>query len=500
MAKSNEVTLETVSGDLRKKSSDVVVIGVRQGKEGPELAANPLSAKSAEALQTSLASLGVTGALDQLHRLPGVPELGAEVIALAGLGSKNDAESLRRAAGSAVRQLAGTTTVTLALPMDTIEELAAAAEGAALGAYAFHQHRSSREGLKAPVATVRLVTALSGTAGAKQAVTRAAVVGRHVNFTRDLVNQPPNVLYPESFATAARDAAKSLPVKVTVWDEKRLDKEGFGGILGVGKGSARPPRLVKVEYAPAKATAHVALVGKGITFDTGGISLKPPASMEEMKSDMAGAATVLNAALAAAELSVPVKVTAWLCIAENMPGGSAQRPSDVMTIFGGKTVEVLNTDAEGRLVMADGLVAASLEQPDVIIDVATLTGAQLIALGDRTAGIMGDDAVAQSLKSAADAAGELMWPMPIPEELRPTLDSEVADLANIGARHGGMMTAAAFLREFVGTDSTGESISWAHIDIAGPSFNNGSAYGYTPKKATGSALRTLLSYIESMAS
>lgn len=500
MAKSNEVTLETVSGDLRKKPSDVVVIGVRQGKEGPELATSPLSAKASEAIQSSLALLGVTGAADQLHRLPGVPELGAEVIALAGLGKKDDAESLRRAAGSAVRQLAGAATVTLALPAQDETALAAIAEGAALGAYAFHEFRSTRDGLKAPVTTVRIHSDLAGSPAAKAVLKKAAVVGRYVNATRDLVNQPPNVLYPESFAAAAKDAAKSLPVKVTVWDEKRLEKEGFGGILGVGKGSARPPRLVKVEYAPAKAQAHVALVGKGITFDTGGISLKPPANMDEMKSDMAGAATVLNAALAAAELGLPVKVTAWLCIAENMPGGNAQRPSDVMTIFGGKTVEVLNTDAEGRLVMADGLVAASQEQPDVVIDVATLTGAQLIALGDRTAGLMGDEGVTDALKASADAAGELMWAMPIPEELRPSLDSEVADLANIGARHGGMMTAAAFLREFVGEDATGEPISWAHIDIAGPSFNNGSPYGYTPKKATGMAVRTLVEYVAGLAS
>jgi leucyl aminopeptidase len=285
-------------------------------------------------------------------------------------------------------------------------------------------------------------------------------------------------------------------VKVTVWDEKRLEKDGFGGILGVGKGSTRQPRLVKVEYSPAKATAKVALVGKGITFDTGGISLKPHLGMGDMKSDMAGAAVVLNTVLAIAELGLPVKATAWLCIAENMPSGAAQRPADVLTMFGGKTVEVLNTDAEGRLVMADGIVAASQEYPDAIIDVATLTGAQLVALGDRTAGVMGSDSVTGPLKAAADRAGELVWPMPLPEELRPSLDSQVADLANIGARHGGMMTAAVFLREFVGKGKDGEQIPWAHIDIAGPSFNNGSPYGYNHKQGTGCTVRTLVAYVE----
>ena len=317
-----------------------------------------------------------------------------------------------------------------------------------------------------------------------------------MNATRSLVNQPPSHLYPESFAEAAKELSKGLPVKVTVWDEKRLEKEGFGGILGVGKGSTRQPRLVKVEYSPAKATAKIALVGKGITFDTGGISIKPHLGMGDMKTDMAGAAVVLNTVLAIAGLGLPVKATAWLCIAENMPSGAAQRPADVMTMFGGKTVEVLNTDAEGRLVMADGIVAASQEFPDAIIDVATLTGAQLIALGDRTAGVMGSDSVTGPLKAAADRAGELVWPMPLPEELRPSLDSQVADIANIGERHGGMMTAAVFLREFVGKGKDGEQIPWAHIDIAGPSFNNGSPYGYNHKQGTGCTVRTLVAYAE----
>jgi leucyl aminopeptidase len=364
-----------------------------------------------------------------------------------------------------------------------------------LGSYSYTEHRSSKNGLKDPVGKVLIQTAFDGK-DVQPALDRALLVGRAVNATRTLVNEPPSHLYPESFAEAAKELSKGLPVKVTVWDEKRLEKDGFGGILGVGKGSTRQPRLVKVEYAPAKATKKIALVGKGITFDTGGISIKPALGMGDMKSDMAGAAVVLNTVLAVAGLGLPVKVTAWLCIAENMPSGAAQRPADVLTVYGGKTVEVLNTDAEGRLVMADGIVAASLEQPDAIIDVATLTGAQLIALGNRTAGVMGSDSVTGALKSAADRAGELVWPMPLPEELRASLDSQVADIANIGERHGGMMTAAVFLREFVGKDAAGKQIPWAHIDIAGPSFNNGSPYGYTPKQGTGCTVRTLLAYVE----
>ncbi|MDI3213315.1 leucyl aminopeptidase [Arthrobacter sp. AL12] len=501
MVKNTEVKLSAVAGDLKKSPSDALVIGVGQGKDGPVLLSNPLTAKAAEALAESLSVLGITGAADQAHRLPGPGEAGAKVLVLAGVGKISAAqplteEALRRAAGSAVRQLAGLGTVTLALPTASLGDVAAVAEGAAMGAYSFTEYRSSREDLKDPVKNVVIVTDFAANKALLPVLDRAALIGKAVNATRSLVNQPPSHLYPESFADAAKELSKGLPVKVTVWDEKRLEKEGFGGILGVGKGSTRQPRLVKVEYSPVRATAKIALVGKGITFDTGGISIKPALGMGDMKSDMAGAAVVLNSVLAIAGLGLPVKATAWLCIAENMPSGAAQRPADVLTMFGGKTVEVLNTDAEGRLVMADGIVAASQEFPDAIIDVATLTGAQLVALGNRTAGLMGADSVTGPLKAAADRAGELAWPMPLPEELRPSLDSQVADLANIGERHGGMMTAAVFLREFVGKGKDGEPIPWAHIDIAGPSFNNGSPYGYNHKQGTGCTVRTLVAYVE----
>ncbi|WP_230010579.1 leucyl aminopeptidase [Microbacterium sp. Bi128] len=485
MVKNSEVKLSAVAGDLKKSPSDALVIGVGQGPDGPVLLDNPLTAKAAEALAESLSVLGITGAADQAHRLPGLPEAGATILLLAGVGKLSatqplSEEALRRAAGSAVRQLAGVATVTLALPTTTLAEVAAVAEGAAMGAYSYTEFRSSKDGLKDPVKNVIIRTDFATDKALVPVLNRASLIGTAVNANRTLVNQPPSHLYPESFADAAKELSKGLPVKVTVWDEKRLEKEGFGGILGVGKGSTRQPRLVKVEYAPAKATAKIALVGKGITFDTGGISIKPALGMGDMKSDMAGAAVVLNTVLALAGLGLPVKATAWLCIAENMPSGAAQRPADVLTMFGGKTVEVLNTDAEGRLVMADGIV----------------TGAQLIALGDRTAGVMGSDSLTGAIKTAADRAGELVWPMPLPEELRASLDSQVADIANIGERHGGMMTAAVFLREFVGKGKDGEQIPWAHIDIAGPSFNNGSPYGYNHKQGTGCTVRTLVAYVE----
>ncbi|THJ67518.1 leucyl aminopeptidase [Arthrobacter echini] len=507
MITTTELHLSASAKDLRTIPSDALVVAVAKGADGPVLLESPLPAKAARALGDSLEVLGITGAADEVRRLPGLPETGADSLVLTGVGpledgQRPDAETLRRAAGAAVRQLAGLDTVVIALPADTVDAAIALAEGAALGAYSYDGHKSgiAADGSvptrkdRSAVKNVVVHTDADGSILAP-ALRRATVLGKNVNTTRSLVNQPPSHLYPETFAQAAKDLTRSLPVKVTVMDEKRLERDGYGGILGVGKGSSRPPRMVKVEYSPAKSAVHLALVGKGITFDSGGLSLKPAAGMQTMKLDMAGAAVVLSTLLAVAELGLPARITAWLCLAENMPSGSAQRPEDVMSIYGGRTVEVLNTDAEGRLVLADGLAAASEEAPDAIIDIATLTGAQLIALGTRVSGVMGDDGVRDAVKAAADRAGEQFWPMPLPEELRPSLDSQVADIANIGERNGGMMTAAVFLREFVG-QVDGEKIPWAHLDIAGPAFNEGSPYGYTPKAGTGVGVRTLLAYVE----
>lgn len=500
MSANQTISFSVISADLKKVQADALVIGVGKGTDGPVILDSPLNASAVKSLKDSLADLGVSGAADQLLRLPGLADTGAKTLVLAGVGKVDGTqiteEALRRAVGSAIRQLAGLKHVVIALPATTLAQVSAIAEGAALGAYQYNSMHSDKSGNKAPVAKVSIVSSLTKDPALAAALDRAAVVADAVNATRTLVNEPPSVLYPATFAEAAKDLAKGLPVKVTVMDEKRLTKDGYGGIMGVGQGSSRPPRMVKLEYKGEKAVADLALVGKGITFDSGGISIKPGAGMITMKCDMAGAAAVLNTVLAVARLGLAVNVTGWLCIAENMPSGTAIRPSDVLTIFGGKTVEVLNTDAEGRLVMADGIVAASAEYPDVIIDVATLTGAQVVALGNRTAGVMGDDGVSAALKSAADRAGELIWPMPLPEELRPSLESAVADMANIGERMGGMMTAAVFLQEFVGKDKSGQTIPWAHLDIAGPAFNEGSPYGYTPKQGTGMAVRTLVSYVE----
>ncbi|MDR5711257.1 leucyl aminopeptidase [Nesterenkonia flava] len=507
-------TVSAVSSAVEKVNADALVLGVAKGPEGPILLPNPLADKAARGVADSLKALGASGAADQLLRLPGVDGFKSETLVLIGVGPLTGEpdggvswEALRRAAGSAVRQLSAASSVALALPAATLEQVSAIAEGAALGAYSFPHFKGSEEArAKTPVREIAVLTELKEK-HTKPAVERASVIASAVRATRDLVNTPPSHLYPESFADIVKDQAKAAKVKVKVWDEDQLKKEGFGGLLGVGGGSSRGPRLVRVEHSPAKPIAHVALVGKGITFDSGGLSLKPASAMTTMKLDMAGAATVAAVVKAAAELNLPIKVTGWLCLAENMPSSTAQRPEDVITIYGGKTVEVLNTDAEGRLVLADGIVAASEEHPDAIIDVATLTGAQMIALGTRTVGVMGQEDLREDLVEASEDAGESHWGMPIPEEARSSFDSEVADLTNLGDRFGGMLNAAAFLREFVGErpdadpkalDPESKRIPWAHMDIAGPAFNEKAPYGYTPKGGTGVSVRTLITYLEGL--
>ncbi|MDO9395665.1 MAG: leucyl aminopeptidase [Herbiconiux sp.] len=458
-----------------------------------------------EALILSLRAVGFGGKKDEAVRLPAPAGVDAGSVVVVGLDAKVPVvEALRYAAGSAVRKASGAGTVVLDLAPADADELEAVLEGAGLGSYDYTDYRGA--GTTPPVpdapAGVEVVTGAVAADDAARAVERAGASAEAVNLVRDLVNIPALDLYPENFAERVQELCAGLPLDVTVWDLEELRRDGFGGIAGVGQGSTRPPRLVKVTYSPAGASRHLALVGKGITFDTGGLSLKPPVSMIGMKYDMAGAATVLATVLAAARLGVGIRITAWLCLAENMPSGDAIRPGDVLTIRGGRTVEVLNTDAEGRLVMADALVAASEEQPDAIIDVATLTGAAVVALGNRYVAAMGSsEALTEQVLEAARAAGEPFWPMPLPAELRSLLASDIADIANVkpGNTAAGMLVAGVFLQDFVGTDADGVTIPWVHLDIAGPAQNKDGGYGWTVKGPTGVTVRTLLRFAESYA-
>ncbi|MBB1246077.1 leucyl aminopeptidase [Streptomyces durbertensis] len=519
------LTLSTSSAATLR--ADAVVVGVAQGADG---ATSPLLAAGAEAVNESfggrlaavLETLGATGREGEVTKVPSADGMKAPLVLAVGLGQSPDkdetygTETLRRAAGAAARALTGSRKAAFALPVEgDAEALAAVCEGALLGAYAFDAYRgdgrsdgakgSAKAAGKAktgkdgkdderrrPLAEVAVLGAKPRDKAHKAVAARAEVLATEVARARDLINTPPNDLHPVEFADQARAAAKEHGLKFEVLDEKALAKGGYGGIIGVGQGSENPPRLVRIAHTHPKAEKTIALIGKGITYDSGGISLKPAGHNETMKCDMSGAAAVFAAVVAAARLGLRVNVTGWLALAENMPSGSAIRPGDVLTMYSGKTVEVLNTDAEGRLVMADALTRAGEESPDALVDVATLTGAMVLALGDRTFGIMAnDDAFRAEVHETAEEVGEQSWPMPMPTELRKGMESPVADMTNVGARPGGGLSAGLFLQEFVP-----EGTPWAHLDIAGPAFNESGPFGYTPKGGTGVAVRTLVRLAE----
>jgi leucyl aminopeptidase len=502
LASAYVTTLQLANAAPSTLDVDAIVIGVISTDSGVRLApgADDVDRAYGGRLAEALATLGAKGTAEEITKLPTLGTMTAPLLVAAGLGAEPgvaegyDAERLRRAAGSAVRALAGSAKVAVALPAGTPDELTAVAIGGSLGNYSFQKYRTDLDG-KIPVAELTVLSPIDEAAGAA-AVRRAEVIAEAVMLVRDLVNTPPSDLTPRSLAEIAESVGTQAGLTVAVLDEKALAEGGYGGLIGVGQGSVNPPRLVRLGYAHPEAAKTVAFVGKGITFDSGGLSLKPAAAMDEMKSDMSGAAAVLAAMRAIARLDVKVNAVAYLALAENMPSGTAQRPSDVISIYGGKTVEVLNTDAEGRLVMADALVRAGEDEPDLIVDVATLTGAQIVALGTRTAGVMAnDDDVRDKLVAAAGRVGDPSWGMPLPEELRKGLDSAVADIANVtGERSGGMLTAGIFLKEFVPG-----GVRWAHIDLAGPAFHKGEPYGYTAKGGTGAGTRTLVQIAEDVA-
>jgi leucyl aminopeptidase len=498
-------TISLSGAAVTEVKGDAVVVGVACGPRGLVLtdAAKAVEAALGGRLPALLTALGHEGKAEQITKLPGGGKVAATLVVVVGLGKAAggragwDNEVLRRAAGAATRSLAGSRSVALALPTSDAEAVGAVAEGALLGAYAYLRYRSSENGSadKAPVAAITVCAESAGGPASKAAVSRAEVVAEAVGLVRDLVNTPPSDLRPADLASEATTAGAVAGIKVEVLDDKALKKGGYGGIVGVGQGSSSPPRLVKLTYRNPRAKVHLALVGKGVTFDSGGLSLKPADAMITMKCDMGGAAAVVAATRAIARLKIRVNVTAWAPMVENMPSGTAQRPSDVLKMYSGKTVEVLNTDAEGRLILADALARACEDSPDVLVDVATLTGAVVIALGHRTSAIMAnDDDLRARVHGIAERAGEAMWPLPLPEELRAGLKSSVADIANVGERFGGAMTAGIFLKEFVA-----DGVKWAHLDIAGTAFNESEAYGYTPKGGTGAGVRTLIQLAEDLA-
>jgi leucyl aminopeptidase len=439
-------------------------------------------------LSDYLTSSGFKGGPGELVVVPGGEGVTAGAVAVLGLGdhAKADTTVVRRAAGSAARSLRERSTVAVAIDGSGPESATTVAEGLLLGAYRFTTYKTDPKPSRFERALV--------VDGDEDALNRASIVAEATWLARDLVNEPASTLTPDVLAQRAKEAGDVSGFQCAIWDEDELETHGFGGLLGVASGSVNPPRFIQMHYAPESPTAKVALVGKGVTFDSGGLSLKDAANMETMKTDMGGAAAVIAAMSAIAKLKPQVEVLAFVPTTENMPSGTAVRPGDVLKHFGGKTTEVLNTDAEGRLILADALAFASEQKPDAIVDVATLTGSIMVALGKKATGLFSnDDTLASELEAASEAAGEAFWRMPIYDSYKKELESEVADLKNVGSRWGGAIIAALFLREFVG-----EGIPWAHLDIAGAARAD-SDYDENPKGGTGVAVRTLVNWVEGRA-
>jgi leucyl aminopeptidase len=495
-----------VASALPRRSAGSAVLIIPVVSSGDEdlpgaavLAAEPFLPSDAVAeIEAGLRALNATGAVEQVNRLV-VPSLPVASVLTVGLGKPRDewpADVIRRAAGSAARALGSAeTAVTTLAALD----LDAAVEGLILGSYRFTEFRTSKTAPKD--SGLRKITVLSTAKDAKAQAAHAAAVATAVATARDFVNTPPSHLFPAEFAKRAKALGESVGLEVEVLDDKALQKAGYGGVIGVGKGSSRLPRLVRLTHHGSKLAKKpkqakkVALIGKGITFDTGGISIKPAASMHYMTSDMGGAAAVIATVVLAAQRELPIDVIATVPMAENMPSSTAQRPGDVLTQYGGITVEVLNTDAEGRLILADAIARACEDNPDYLIETSTLTGAQTVALGARTPGVMGSDEFRDRVAAISQQVGENGWPMPLPDELKDDLKSTVADLANVsGQRFAGMLVAGVFLQEFVA-----DGVNWAHIDVAGPAYNTGSPWGYTPKGGTGVPTRTMFAVLEDIA-
>jgi leucyl aminopeptidase len=500
----------TVATSLPKRGAASSVLLVPVVSTGDEerpgavvVAAEPfLSTEAVAEIESGLRALDATGGSEQVHRLV-VPSLPVASVLTIGLGKARDewpADTVRRAAGVAARSLGGAEAVLTTLAELPGEDVAAAAvEGLILGSYRFTAFRSGKTAPKDK--GLSKITVLATARDAKKHAAHGAAVASAVATARDFVNTPPSHLFPAEFAKRARALGEAVGLEVEILDDKALQKGGYGGIIGVGQGSSRLPRLVRLTHRGSKLSKKpklakkVALVGKGVTFDTGGISIKPAAGMHHMTSDMGGAAAVIATVALAAQLELPIDVIATVPMAENMPSSTAQRPGDVLTQYGGITVEVQNTDAEGRLILADAIVRACEDNPDYLIETSTLTGAQTVALGARIPGVMGSEEFRDRVAAISQAEGENGWPMPLPDDLKDDLKSQVADLSNIsGQRFAGMLVAGVFLREFVA-----DGVQWAHIDVAGPAYNTSGPWGYTPKGSTGVPTRTMFAVLEDIA-
>ncbi|MEZ4298063.1 MAG: leucyl aminopeptidase [Polyangiaceae bacterium] len=490
------IQLSITASDPLSTVADIAVVGVPEGAKVEEGFLKELAAALGPFVAKNLKRDEFTGKKDQVadFHTNGAAKPGRVIVMGLGKGPIGEAE-VRLLAAKAARLAQGAKATSLSIKLPAVEGAErAAAEGAVLGAYRFTKYLTGDRVPKVELGKVTLLTSGKVQKAQKDAVALGEKVGRAVCIARDLINEPPNELYPEKLAEAAATVARENGLDCTILDRDALEKRGMKLFLAVGMGSARPPFMAHVSYKPKGAKKRVVFVGKGLTFDTGGICIKPAPGMEEMKGDMGGAANVIALMAAVAAVKPNVEVHGIVGCAENMPDGWSYRPGDIFGSLDGKRVEIINTDAEGRLVLADCLAYGRALKPDLMVDNATLTGACVVALGPTMSAFYANrDEMAERMKKAAKDAGEAMWHMPLIEDLREGLKSDWADLKHTADRWGGSITAALFLREFVG------DAPWVHVDIAGPSMAN-KPYNVFAKGGTGHGVLTYLKLIDSFAS
>jgi len=488
---------EVKSGDISKTRCDAIIVNLFEGTTKPGGATGAVDQAMGGAISDLIAAGEIKGKTDELHLMHTLGKIPARLIVVSGLGKKEEfnLNKIRNLMGDAVRELKKHKCKSVATILhgagaggvSAVQSAEAIAEGCVLGSYEYKKHVTAREDEDGIGSVLLMGKDESNVKAIRVAAQRGEIIGRAACLARDMVNEPSNHMTPAHMADIAKKVAAENGLDIVVMERQQMEKEGMGALLGVAQGTAQPPRFIVLSYRgnPGRRKA-IGFVGKGLTFDSGGISLKPQEGMVEMKGDMAGGADVIAAVGAIAALKLKVNVTAIIPATENLPGGRALKPGDVLKVSNGKTIEVVNTDAEGRLILSDALSYSVKQGVSPLIDLATLTGACHVALGDLYAGVFGNDqALVDSVMRAGAEAGEYLWQLPLPEEYKELNKSDIADIKNSGGRYGGAITGALFLQEFVG------KTPWVHMDIAGP-FMAEKTKGVLVKGATGFGVRTLI--------
>ena len=472
--------------------ADLLAIGVGPGDLGKRKDLKTLDSATGDALSKAAKDEGFKGERGETLKLP-VSGIGASWVVLIGLGSDAKAAHAAQLLGArAAQEARQQKSLALALHDASADSVRAAADGILRGAYRYDRYLTGDRKPKGGLKSAAIVVDKKDKSHAA-ALREGEVIGEATNLARDLVNAPPNDLTATALANEAKKAATAAGAQCKILNKKQIEQAGMWLLLAVNRGSKEEPRFIHISYKPKGAKKRVVFVGKGLTFDSGGLCIKPPKGMADMKCDMAGAATTIGVVTAAARLKLPVEVHGVIASTDNMSGGDAYRPGDVFPSLDGKTVEIINTDAEGRLILADALAYTRKLSPDFVIDHATLTGACMVALGKWTAGLFAnDDDLGRRYREAAEQSGESFWHMPLTEDLRETLKSDIADIKHTGDTWGGAITAALFLSEFVGKNK------WVHCDIAGPAFLD-APHGLHPKGGTGFGVATGVAFLRALA-